>query len=581
MPTYVWNKDTNTVSGALTDQTTAQYQGARGGSDIRLIIAEGNDITDITEVQLDTAAPSGFVVGLILRDPSNLDTSGYLAGPTILTRGATADDGYIGTTSTDTSTVRALMGVGQPGVNQTPITASAVFYYVPVSGGDPVESQPFTWVITPQYLQTGTPPASIVAQWASPEQLSAAIALAAAAITKPGTLPLFAGEFLFGDPDGSTAWGTFPSGLSPSFGNVTATGTLSVGGAGTFASSIQAASVSATGAISAASLSGDGSAVTNLNPAALSGPVPLGKLPAAVAGGFHYAGAWDANANNPSLASGQGATGAVYRVSVAGSTLLDGINTWLVGDELAFDGTQWDKFDGTGNEVLTVDGVAPVAGAVTLLADQPANVASKRTLGTGSQQAAAGNDTRFPAYVYGLRKGGGNGSADTLAQPGTDYLKPNGDGSGLLNLAPFHPISTTAAGGGPAGGPSGNGTTITLPTNVSYVVTSLAISDNSGTFKLTFGANFNVGDLIATINFATAFTNAPRVFAFQGGDATATGSSNTQTRYTHAFGVVSSGSTIKIYAGASSNTGSTPTNTSLAAIVSGENVVINYEVFVN
>ncbi len=48
-----------------------------------------------------------------------------------------------------------------------------------------------------------------------------------------------------------------------------------------------------------------------------------------------------------------------------------------------------------------------------------AGVAALRILGTTSVQAAAGNDTRFPASVTGPRKGAGAGSADTAA------LKPD------------------------------------------------------------------------------------------------------------------------------------------------------------
>ena len=50
--------------------------------------------------------------------------------------------------------------------------------------------------------------------------------------------------------------------------------------------------------------------------------------------GATYQGVWDANANNPSLASGVGTTGDYYIVSVAGTTTLDGISSWEIGDEI-------------------------------------------------------------------------------------------------------------------------------------------------------------------------------------------------------------------------------------------------------
>jgi len=53
--------------------------------------------------------------------------------------------------------------------------------------------------------------------------------------------------------------------------------------------------------------------------------------------------------------------------------------------------------------------------AALMPTDPDAATAGMRTLGTTSVKAAAGNDTRFPALVTGIRKGGGNGSTDTAA----------------------------------------------------------------------------------------------------------------------------------------------------------------------
>ena len=55
-----------------------------------------------------------------------------------------------------------------------------------------------------------------------------------------------------------------------------------------------------------------------------------------------YAGTWDASANSPSLASGTGTEGTVYKVSTAGTTTLDGISSWAVNDFLVLGRTQSD-----------------------------------------------------------------------------------------------------------------------------------------------------------------------------------------------------------------------------------------------
>ena len=68
------------------------------------------------------------------------------------------------------------------------------------------------------------------------------------------------------------------------------------------------------------------------------------QLPDSILSPFQYQGTWDASTNTPTLASGVGTKGHVYRVSVAGTTDLDGNASWSVGDELYFDGTRWDRF---------------------------------------------------------------------------------------------------------------------------------------------------------------------------------------------------------------------------------------------
>jgi len=61
-----------------------------------------------------------------------------------------------------------------------------------------------------------------------------------------------------------------------------------------------------------------------------------------------YKGTCDATANSPSLASGSGTSGNVYKVATAGSTTLDGVSTWAVNDFLVFDGAVADAVQTTG-----------------------------------------------------------------------------------------------------------------------------------------------------------------------------------------------------------------------------------------
>jgi hypothetical protein len=56
-----------------------------------------------------------------------------------------------------------------------------------------------------------------------------------------------------------------------------------------------------------------------------------------------YAGTWNAATNVPALASSVGTEGTTYKVATAGTTTLDDLATWSVGDFLVFDGTVWRK----------------------------------------------------------------------------------------------------------------------------------------------------------------------------------------------------------------------------------------------
>ena len=65
------------------------------------------------------------------------------------------------------------------------------------------------------------------------------------------------------------------------------------------------------------------------------------------AGGFTPKGNWNAATNTPALADGIGTNGDIYRVNVAGATVLNGFSAWDVGDELFFDGANWVPIDNT------------------------------------------------------------------------------------------------------------------------------------------------------------------------------------------------------------------------------------------
>jgi hypothetical protein len=77
------------------------------------------------------------------------------------------------------------------------------------------------------------------------------------------------------------------------------------------------------------------------------GKVPVSELPAAVLGALSYQGTWNASTNTPTLASSVGTKGYYYVVSVAGSTDLNGVTDWQIGDWAVYNGTAWQKVDNT------------------------------------------------------------------------------------------------------------------------------------------------------------------------------------------------------------------------------------------
>jgi hypothetical protein len=74
-----------------------------------------------------------------------------------------------------------------------------------------------------------------------------------------------------------------------------------------------------------------------------------------IIGALVYQGTWNASTNTPTLTSSVGNKGDYYYVSVAGSTNLNGITDWQIGDLALFNGTVWQKIDNT-DAVQSVNG---------------------------------------------------------------------------------------------------------------------------------------------------------------------------------------------------------------------------------
>jgi len=113
-------------------------------------------------------------------------------------------------------------------------------------------------------------------------------------------------------------------------------------------------------AIAYTAVSGLGTAATKDAGAALGvatldagGKVPASQIP--LQGDLNYQGTWNATTNSPTLTSSVGTQGYYYVVDVAGTTNLNGITDWQIGDWAIFNGSVWQKVDNT-DAVTSVNG---------------------------------------------------------------------------------------------------------------------------------------------------------------------------------------------------------------------------------
>lgn len=180
------------------------------------------------------------------------------------------------------------------------------------------------------------------------------------------------------------------------------TGILTVPNGGTGASTLTGyvkgagtSALSASSTIPNTDITGLGTASTKDAGSALgvatldsAGKVPISQIPDSVIGALSYQGTWNASTNTPTLASSTGTKGYYYVVSVAGSTNLNGITDWQIGDWAVYSGTAWQKIDNT-DGVTSVNGYT---GAVVLTqTDISGTVPTSRTITAGTGLTGGGD----------------------------------------------------------------------------------------------------------------------------------------------------------------------------------------------
>jgi len=182
---------------------------------------------------------------------------------------------------------------------------------------------------------------------------------------------------------------------------------------------------------------------------------------ATVPSGLSFQGNWNANTNNPSLSSGSGTVGHYYIVSVAGSTNLDGITDWKVGDWAVFVEAgatdTWDKIDNT--SILSGSGssgrMSFWTGASSLSSDADLTYNSGTNVLTVGSGTSTEWDTSYDNMITGFSDSGSSTVTLTLTQQdggtlSTSFAVPQGD------------ITGVTAGSGLTGGGNSGGVTLNV-----------------------------------------------------------------------------------------------------------------------
>ena len=182
---------------------------------------------------------------------------------------------------------------------------------------------------------------------------------------------------------------------------------------------------------------------------------------ASFTGGLSYQGSWNASTNTPTLVSSTGVNGYYYIVSVAGSTNLDGVTDWQIGDWAIFNGATWQKIDQT-NLVSSVNGqvgavsiaYADLAGAIPTWNQNTTGTAAglSATLaiasgGTGQTTASAAFNALSPITTTGdLILGNGTNSATRLGIGSNGYLLTSDGTTASWAAAPAAGVTSFSAG---------------------------------------------------------------------------------------------------------------------------------------
>jgi len=229
-------------------------------------------------------------------------------------------------------------------------------------------------------------------------------------------------------------------------------------------------------------------------------------------GGLDYQGTWNASTNTPTLASGVGVNGYYYITATAGSTNLDGITDWQIGDWAIFNGTVWQKID----QSNLVTSVAGRTGAITL------TTADISGLGTIATQAA-NNVSITGGSITGITDlavaDGGTGASNASGARtnlglviGTDVLAPTGSAASLTSFPTFNQNTTGSAASLSATLAIASGGTGQTTANTAFNALAPSQTSNSGKYLTTDGTNSSWASVVAGASISNDTTTSTNLF---------------------------------------------------------------------
>ncbi len=242
-----------------------------------------------------------------------------------------------------------------------------------------------------------------------------------------------------------------------------------------------------------------------------------------VAGGLSYQGTWNASTNTPTLASGVGVNGYYYITSTAGSTNLDGITDWQIGDWLMFNGTVWQKIDQS-NLVTSVNGqtgavsvgtvtsVAATAGTGISISGSPITASGTLTITnsapdqTVSLTASTGISTSGTYPNFTITNSAPDQTVSLTASTGisTSGTYPNFT---ITNSAPDQTVALTAGTGISTSGTYPNFTITNSAPDQTVALTGAGTTSISGTYpNFTITSNDAYSGTVTSITAGTGLT---------------------------------------------------------------------------